>query len=45
MSLGLAESSELIQYHHGGKHGTVQADTVLVKELRALYLDPKEAGD
>jgi hypothetical protein len=27
-------------YHHGGKHGSVQAGMVL-EELRVLHLDPK----
>jgi hypothetical protein len=40
--LGLAYSSkDSIHYHHGRKHGSIQADTVLKKELRALYLDLK----
>jgi len=35
-----------VHYHHGGKHGSVQADVVLEKELRALHLDPQAAeGD
>ena len=29
----------LLHHHHGEKHGSVQADMVLEKELRALYLD------
>ena len=38
ISLGLAYSSRgLVHYHHGGKHGSVQADMVLEKELRILY--------
>jgi hypothetical protein len=32
-----------IHYHHGRKHGSVQADTVLEKELRVLHLDPSAA--
>jgi hypothetical protein len=28
----------LVHYHHGGKHVSVQADMVLEKELRVLYL-------
>jgi hypothetical protein len=28
----------LVHYHHGRKHGSVQADMVLEKELRVLYL-------
>jgi hypothetical protein len=30
-----------IHYHHGRKHGSIQADIVLEKELRVLHLDPK----
>ena len=30
----------LVHYHHGRKHGSVQADMVLEKELRVLHLDP-----
>ena len=29
--------SDLVHYHHGGKHGSVQADMA----LRVLHLDPK----
>jgi hypothetical protein len=29
--------------HHGGKHGEVQEDIGLEKELRVLYLDPQAA--
>jgi hypothetical protein len=29
--------------HHGRKQGSSQADLVLEKELRVLYLDPKAA--
>ena len=28
-----------VHYHHGRKHGSVQADMVLEKELRVLHLD------
>ena len=31
-----------MHYHHGGKHGTVQAHLVL-EEPRVLHLDPKAA--
>lgn len=31
----------LVHYHYGGKHGSVQADMVLEKELTLLYLDPQ----
>ena len=35
-----------VRYHHSGKHGSIQADMVLEKELRVLHLDPKAAeGD
>jgi hypothetical protein len=30
-----------VLYHHGGKYGSVQPDVVL-EELRALHLHPKE---
>jgi hypothetical protein len=40
--MGLAYSfRSLVYYHHGRKHGGVQADVVLEKELRVLYLDSK----
>jgi hypothetical protein len=32
----------LVPYHHGRKHGSVQADMVL-EELRVPHLDPKAA--
>ena len=33
-------------YHHDGKHGGVQADKVLEKEMRVLHLDLQAAeGD
>jgi hypothetical protein len=31
-----------VHYHHGRKHGSVQADMAL-EELRVLHLDPKVA--
>jgi hypothetical protein len=31
-----------VHYHHGRKHGSVQAGMAL-EELRVLYLDPKAA--
>jgi hypothetical protein len=45
--LGLAyRFRALVHYHHGGKHGSLQADMVLEKELRVLHLDPQGAeGD
>ena len=42
--MGLAYSFRgSVHYHHGGKHGSLQADMVL-EELRVLHLNPK-AGD
>ena len=42
--LGLAYSFRgSVYYHHGRKHGSVQADMVLVKKVRVLHPDPKEA--
>jgi hypothetical protein len=36
----------LVHYYDGEKHGSVQADVVLEKELRVLHLDPQAAeGD
>ena len=32
-----------VHYHHGGKHGSMQADMVLEKELRVLHLDLQAA--
>ena len=32
-----------VHYHHGGKHGSVQADVGL-EELRVLHLHPKAAS-
>ena len=45
--LGLAYRFRgLVHYHHGGKHGSLQADMVLEKELRVLHLDQQAAeGD
>ena len=41
--MGLAYSFRgSVHYHHGTKHGSVQADTVL-EELTALHLDLKVA--
>jgi hypothetical protein len=28
-----------VHYHHGGKHGSIQADMMLEKELRVLHID------
>ena len=42
--MGLAYSFRgLVHYHHGGKHGSIEADMVLEKELRVLHLDLKAA--
>jgi hypothetical protein len=42
--LGLAYSIRgSVCYYHGGKHGSIQADMVLEKELRVLHLDKKIA--
>jgi hypothetical protein len=30
-----------VYYHHGGEHGSMQADNVLEEELRVLHLDQK----
>jgi hypothetical protein len=35
----------LVYYHHGGKHGSIQPDMVLEKDLRVLHLDPQANGD
>ena len=34
----------LVRYHHGRKHGDMQAGTVLEKELRVLHLDTQAIG-
>ena len=42
ISLGLAcRFRGSVHYHHGRKHGSVQADMVLEKKPRVLKLDPK----
>ena len=42
--MGLAYSFRgLVHYHHGGKHGGVQADVVLEKEPRVLHFDLQAA--
>ena len=44
LNLGLAYSFRgLVHYHHNRKHGAVQVDMVLEKELRVLHLDWKVA--
>lgn len=45
IQLGLTYSfTEFIHYHHGTKHGNFQADMVVEKKLRILYLDLQAAG-
>jgi hypothetical protein len=45
MQLGLAYSFRgLVHYHHGRKHDSRQANTVLEKELRVLHLESQAAG-
>jgi hypothetical protein len=42
--LGLAYSFRgSVHYHHGGKHGSLQAAMVLEEELRVLHLGLKAA--
>jgi len=44
ISLGLAYRFRgSVHYPHGGKHGSVQADVNLEKELRLLHLDLQAA--
>jgi hypothetical protein len=44
ISLGLAYNlRDLVHYHCDWKHGSMQADMVLEKELRVLHLHPKAA--
>jgi hypothetical protein len=42
--LGLAYSFRGLVHYHGGKHGDIQADVELDKELRVLYLDSQATG-
>jgi hypothetical protein len=35
---------DLVYYHHGETHGSVQTDIVLEKELRVLHVDMKAAA-
>ena len=43
--LGLAYSFRgLVYYHHGGKHGSVQVNMVLERELRVLHPDLQAAN-
>lgn len=45
ISLKLAYSlRSLVPYCHGRKHGNMQIDLMLEKELRALLLDQQAAG-
>jgi hypothetical protein len=44
IELGLTYSfRSSVHYYHGRKHGSLQSDMVLEKELRVLHLDPKAA--
>jgi hypothetical protein len=38
------QSRDLIYYHHGKKHSSMQADMMLEEELRLLHLDLHAAG-
>ena len=43
--MGLAyRFRESVHYHHGRKHGSIQAGMVLEREPRGLYLHPKAPG-
>ena len=46
IDLGLAYGfrGSVHQYHHGRKHGSMQADMVLEKELRLLHSDQQAAA-
>ena len=45
ISLELAyRFQHLVHYHHGGKHGGVQAHMMLEKQLRVLHPDLQVAG-
>ena len=45
ISLELAYSFRgLVYYHHGRKHGSMQADRVLERYLSILYLDQQATG-
>jgi hypothetical protein len=42
--LGLAYNFRgTVHYHHGRKHGSLQADMVQEKEIKVLYFDLKAA--
>ena len=43
MSLGLAYLVKVQSIHHGRKHGGIQADVMLKKELIVLHLDQQTA--
>jgi hypothetical protein len=46
ISLGLVYRFRgIVNYHHGRKHGGMQANMVLEKELKILHLDSQVAGD
>jgi hypothetical protein len=34
----------IVHYHHGGKHGSMKADTVLKKELRVSSTSQSEGS-
>ena len=42
--MGCLQFQGLVHYSHGGKHGSMQADMVLPKELRVLHHDPQATG-
>ena len=43
ISLGVAyRFSVLVLYHHGRKHGSMQADVVLEREVKVLHLALQE---
>ena len=41
---GLYYQRFIVHYHYGRKHGSVQADMVIEKELTVLHFDP-QAGE
>ena len=43
--MGLAYRFRGLIYYHGGKHGSLQADMVLEKELRILHLILRQQKD
>ena len=43
--IGVAYSFRgVVHYHHGGRHGGVQAHMMLEKELRVVHLDTEATG-